>query len=442
VDDSGLSIDVGASEESMSPDNWQRTLRQSLVRDLMTTLADYDEDAEAEYDEPLLAQALLRDAVRERATDIHIDAQLGSWLVRFRIDGYVLDGTIVSRAHGQRLINQFRTLAKLNPVTAFKPVEGRMTFALDDVVLDLRLAQIPCLRGDKMTIRIFVPQNEPLGLSDLGLREQGLDDMHEWLDDVSGMLLVCGPTGSGKTTTLYTLLHQLKLHERNVMTIEDPVEYEIEGINHIQVDHRHGLDFAEGIKSMLRLDPDYMMVGEIRDAESAGAAVTAAASGHAVMSTLHSRDAVGVLDTLRNHGLSGQEISSTLMLVVAQRLVRRLCDSCSEEGSPSESEAQWLKRLGRTPPEKVWHGKGCDACNNTGYRGRVGVFEVWSVNKDEYQLILDDADRRSIYQNLSKRGHRFLIDDGLSKVSEGITTIQELRSMGGHSVLPPFDTSE
>jgi general secretion pathway protein E len=313
---------------------------------------------------------------------------------------------------------------------------------LDGQQLDLRLAQAPCLRGDKLSIRVFSNSNEAMILPDLGLEETGLEDLEDWLDDVSGMLLVCGPTGSGKTTTLYTMLHQLKLHERNVMTIEDPVEYEIEGINHIQLDTRHGMTFNEAIKSMLRLDPDYLMVGEIRDAASAEAAITAATSGHALMSTLHSRDAVGAVEMLRNYGINGLELSSSLILIVAQRLVSKLCPHCCVEEAPSEDERRWLERLSRKVPETVWHARGCEECNQTGYHGRTGVFEVWRINRDEYQLILEDADRRSLYQSLARRGHSFLLDEGLKKASKGVTSLDELRAMGGYSSLPQFDTDE
>lgn len=422
----------------VSIDTWQRPLRSELVTSLMQT---FEESVyEEEYEASLLAEALLRDAVRERATDIHLDSQVDGTLVRFRIDGMVLDAILLNKPYGQRLSNQFKTMARLSPVIRFFPEEGRITHKVDDEMLDLRLSHAPCLRGDKISIRLFVPHEVPKELSQLGLREEGLEDIQEWLDNVSGMLLVAGPTGSGKTTTLYTLLHKLKRHERNVITIEDPVEYEIEGINHIQVDSQHGLGFVEGVKAMLRLDPDYLMLGEVRDAASAHAAITAATSGHALMSTLHSRDAVGVLDTLRNYGLDDQDISTTLILVVAQRLVRKLCTACRVSEAPTEEDKHWLRRLGRKVPRKVWHSSGCKECRHTGFQGRTGVFEVWRVNQDEYQLILDGADRRTLYRNLARRRHRFLLDDGLDKVMEGVTTLGELRSMGGFSALPTVDT--
>jgi general secretion pathway protein E len=433
---------VAAEETAPLPiETWERPLHDGLVASLMQTLDDEEYEGE-QHDAPHLAEALLRDAVREGATDIHLDTQLGGMLIRLRVDGRVLDGAFLGKSRGQRLSNQFKAMARLSPVVRYIPEEGRITHEVDGQVLDLRLSHAPCLRGDKISIRLFIPLEVPTDLSELGLREEGLEDIQEWLDNVSGMLLVTGPTGSGKTTTLYTLLHKLKRHERNVVTIEDPVEYEIEGINHIQVDAQHGLGFVEGMKAMLRLDPDYLMLGEIRDAASAHAAVTAAASGHALMSTLHSRDAVGVLDTLRNYGLEGQDISSTLMLVVAQRLVRKLCTACRVAEAPSDEDQHWLERLGRTVPETVWHARGCKQCRDTGYKGRTGVFEVWRINPEEYQLILEGSDRRTLYRNLARRRHRFLLDDGLDKVVEGITTLSELRSMGGFSALPTLDTIE
>ena len=418
-----------------------RPLHPSLMRELLKAFGETAEEGADEEDGEVLleAEALLRDAVREQASDLHLDNHRDGMLVRMRIDGRVLDGAFLSHEQGQRLSNQFKTMARLSPVVRFVPEEGRITHEVDNIALDLRLAHAPCLRGDKLSIRLFIPHQVPKDLHKLGLREEGLQHLQDWMDSISGMLLVAGPTGSGKTTTLYAMLHKLKLHERNVVTIEDPVEYEIKGINHIQVDAVHGLGFVDGVKAMLRLDPDYLMVGEIRDAASAKAAVSASASGHALMSTLHSRDAVGVIDTLRNFGLNGLEISSNLTLVVAQRLVRKLCPHCSKPGVPTEEEAKWLGLLGREVPEQVWHAVGCEACRGIGYRGQTGVFEVWRVDPEEYQLLLEEADRRTLYRQLARRGHHFLIDDGLQKVIEGMTSIDELRSMGGFSVLGDID---
>jgi general secretion pathway protein E len=417
-----------------------RSTREFLVRELQTTIA----TRAGESDDALLARpaeaiSLLTDALRERATDIHIDPQMSGWQVRLRIDGIVMSAAFLPHEIGARLVNQFKAMAKLIPHTPFVPKEGRFSQPIDDHVLDLRVSSAPCLRGEKLSIRILNPYAKPLELHELGLHEEGLLHIHEWLDDICGMLLVTGPTGSGKTTTLYALLQKLKARERNIVTIEDPVEYEIPGINHMQVDEKHGFGFREGVKAMLRLDPDYLMLGEIRDVVSAQAGITAASGGRAVMSTLHSRDAVGAIDVLKNYGLNGKEISAHLMLVVAQRLVRKLCVHCRIEQAPTTEEARWLTLLKRQVPGRVWQARGCERCQGVGYHGRTGVFEVWRIDKDEYQLILNEADRRLFYRQLARRGHKFLLDKALATIEDGITSIAELRGMGGVSALPTVD---
>ncbi len=412
-----------------------RPLRNYLASNLMQAI---EESGHGRATAPL-ADALLRDALRERATDVHIDSQTQDLLVRMRIDGVVHDALRLDKAIGQQLSNQLKNLARLDPVTRFVAEDARISYEIDGNEVDVRLTRAPCLHGDKLSIRLFEIPSTPYQLDELGLHAEGLEQIQEWLGNISGMLLVAGPAGSGKTTTLYALLHRLKLHERNIITVEDPVEYQVDGINHIQIDKFHGMNFVEGVKAMLRLDPDYVMLGEIRDSDSAHAALTAASSGRALMSTLHSRDAVAAVEALRNYGLNGHEISANLMLVISQRLVRRLCPHCRVQAGPNNAEKHWLHELGRAMPEKVWHARGCDECNGVGYRGRIGVFEVWRINAEEYQLVLDEADRRTLYQHLAARGHPFLIDDGLAKVAEGVTSLSELRGMGGYGALRDLD---
>lgn len=428
--DAGHSVERGAGRP-LHP-----RLVQELVRAIEKRMTGRDD---AELDSPMEVEALLRDALRERATDIHVDSHADGVLVRMRIDGVVLDGAFIDREEGHRLGNQIKTMARLSPVTRFVPEDGRISHVFDGSMMDIRVTHVACIHGDKLSIRLFDIPAEPHHLHELGLYSSGLERIHDWLDNVSGMLLVAGPTGSGKTTTLYALLHKLRLHERNIMTIEDPVEYQVDGINHIQVDHTHGLGFSEGVKAMLRLDPDYLMVGEIRDRESAGAALTAAGSGHALMSTMHARDAVAVIETLRNFGLNGHEISANLMLVVAQRLVRKLCEHCRAEDEAPEEDRKWLAEMERELPKHVWLPVGCEHCRDLGFHGRTGVFEVWRIDAAEYQMILNGADRRTLYRHLAERGHVFLLDDGLAKVEKGITCISELRGMGGLSALGGID---
>ncbi len=412
-----------------------RPLHEHLAEQLRHSVQQQASGEVIDTTSPHLAEALLRDALHERATDIHLDSHTSGVLVRLRIDGVVHDALLLEYEPGKQLINQLKNLARLDPVTRFVSEDARISYEIENKIIDLRLTRAPCIHGDKLSIRLFDVPATPYQLHELGLHAQGLDELQNWLGHISGMLLVSGPAGSGKTTTLYALLHKLKLHERSVLTVEDPVEYQVDGINHIQIDKFHGMDFVEAVKAMLRLDPDFLMLGEIRDGDSARAAITAASSGRALMSTLHSRDAVAVVETLRNYGLSGHEISANLMLVVSQRLVRRLCPHCRTEAGPNNEEKHWLHELGRPMPEKVWHARGCEQCHGVGYKGRIGIFEVWRIDAEEYQLILDDADRRTLYRHLADRSHRFLLDDGLAKAAEGLTSLSELRTMGGYNVL-------
>ena len=388
----------------------QYSLNQNLTKQLNEAILTRDELDSDEVDSVSEAIALLQDALREHASDIHLDPVSDGLLVRLRKDGVIQDSALLPEHVAQRLSNQFKSMARLNPVPTFLPLDGRITITLDKQEVDLRIAVVPCLAGEKISIRVLDLYRVEQEVDQLGLQDHDLANIKNWLDNVHGMLLVTGPTGSGKTTTLYALLHKLKNTGRNILTIEDPVEYQVEGINQIQVDHFHGLNFSKGIQSMLRHDPDYLLLGEIRDASSAHAAINAASSGHVLMSTMHSRDAVGAINVLRNYGLDAHEISANLVLVIAQRIVRKLCPDCREQGEPTDESIRWFQSLGLDIPEKVWLPKGCDACSGIGYKGRTGIFEIWQINKEDYALILSNADERKIHESLSKRGHLFLID--------------------------------
>jgi len=411
-----------------------RPRRPSLTQQLLETIRiAAGETGDPDELEPVLrpeARALLRDALREGATDIHLDPSAEGLLVRLRVDGVVLDGATLDRIEGDRLMNQIKTLSQLNPTSAMTPEHNRVTLELDDRKLDLRVTVAPCLRGDKLSVRLLEPERTVRELTELGLSPSDCDEIRLWLDRLNGLFLVTGPTGSGKTTTLYALLQRLRIVEAHLVTLEDPVEFEVGGINQMQVDEARGLTFAEGIRSMLRLDPDYIMLGEIRDAATARAAMDAAASGNGLMSTLHSRDAASVVTVLRNYGLNDQEISANLSVVVSQRLVRTLCPHCRVKEPPDEDERRWLDSEGLEPPAELWHPFGCDHCRQVGYVGRTGVFEAWRVDHDDYALLLDHADERRLQQHLADKGHRFLLDDALDKVGRGVTAIAEVRRMG------------
>jgi type II secretory ATPase GspE/PulE/Tfp pilus assembly ATPase PilB-like protein len=378
----------------------------------------------------LLAESLLLDAVNLGATDIHIDAHGDSTRVRFRVDGVLHDTSVLPTEQAARAVRHFKAVAGVDTADHFRPADARLTHTVEGRPIDLRLAVIPAVGGDTLSIRLLDRSKVLERLSDLGLtRDQHLK-IEQWIANINGMFLVAGPTNAGKTTTLYALLHELKLHERCVMTIEDPVEYQIEGVVQMQVNRRHGLRFAEGLRTILRADPDYLLLGEIRDAEAAQAALEASGSGRVLMSTIHAPDAVSVVTALRNYGLVDHQITSSLRMVVAQRLVRRLCAHCRREEKLSDRDYQWLASMGVPSfTEKSWVAVGCEKCHKVGYAGRVGIFEVWRLADEDYDAMLRHADERTLRAGAYSRGLRHLIHDGWVKVTDGITSIEELKSL-------------
>ena len=323
----------------------RRAIRESLTRLLLEELEHPGTHIDVEGESEGLAECLLRDAWRERASDVHLDPQTGGLRVRFRIDGRILDAALLTPAQAGRLVNQIKTLSNLDPITTFRPQSARWTYAMDEREVDVRVTTAPSINGEKLAVRVLDPAQVSHSIHELGLSQHHEQHIGDWLGSINGMFLCTGPTGSGKTTTLYALLHQLKQRERAIVTIEDPVEYQVDGIAQMQVNERHGLTFAEGLKAMLRLDPDYLMLGEVRDKSSARVAADASIAGRVLMSTLHSRDAVGTVTALRNWGLTDHEIAVSLSVVVSQRLVRRLCPKCATVQPPSDAARRWLESL-------------------------------------------------------------------------------------------------
>jgi type II secretory ATPase GspE/PulE/Tfp pilus assembly ATPase PilB-like protein len=322
-------------------------------------------------------------------------------------------------------------MAELDPAAGFTPTDGRAEFASGEAGVNVRLALAPTVQGENMTLRLLRAERERMDLDAVGLSAPDLKAIRRAMGDSEGMLLVSGPTGSGKTTTLYALLAEFRALGCGVVSIEDPVECVLDGVAQIEINERVGLTFHEGVKGVLRLDPDVIAMGEMRDPNSAKAAVDAADSGHVVVSSLHARDAVGTITSLRNFGLRDHEISASLDMVVAQRLVRRLCVQCRQRGAPSEDDAEWLRFFGQPVPESAWRAPGCAACNMTGYKGRVGVFEVWRLVETDADLILRGADEHAIRRLVRKEGTLSMLDDDLLKVSDGVTSLEEIRRLGG-----------
>ena len=419
---------------------WFRPIHEEFLGELMPLIRN-SEDHEVQTKVPAFAEALLTDAMRHGATDIHITPQSRFVQLRFRIDGALFDVANLAAEEGMRILRYFKTAGELPMDTAFRPQDARVTFEMGDRELDLRLATAPCIAGEKLAIRILDPDRIEKRIEDLGLRPDDQREIELWSNRVSGMFLVAGPTGSGKTTTLYALLHELKLLERSVVAVEDPIEYQVDGIAQMQIDPKRGLTFAAGLKAMLRLDPDYLLLGEIRDSESAQVALEAASAGRALMSTIHSRDPVGAVTALRNWGLQDFEIAAVLEVVVTQRLVRKLCTHCRRLEAPRQEDVLWLVSLRLPVPKRTWYAVGCDKCRGIGFSGRTGVFGIWALNEADYHRILSHDDERSMRENLAKRGYHSLLANGLEMVAEGTTSIDELRMVGSFFLPPPGTAS-
>lgn len=425
---------------TLSPRTAGRKLHASLARGFLDALANYAGSTRAHEhvaNRPDLADALLRDAQLARVSDIHLEPRGGETRVRWRIDGSVQDVAVLSVEEGKWLLNQFKALAGIDPVARFTPQDSHARFTAEGLGVDLRLAITPCHRGEALSVRLLDPRRLEHAVDDLGLTPGNLAQLEDWLENVNGMFLAVGPTGAGKTTTIYALLHELKFADRVVISLEDPVEYEIAGITQVQLDEKHHLTFAEGVKAMLRLDPDMLMMGEIRDAASAHAAVGAAITGRVLLSTVHAKDAAATVTALRNWGLADHEIAESLSVVVAQRLVRKLCPACRKPGTPTPGEQSWLRALHLAVPDEVWCPEGCEACHGFGYSGRTGIFEFWRLDESDYRLLLAHADEHTLRRHLSQRRHATFIEDALAKIIDGTTTLAELRRASSGAVPPP-----
>jgi general secretion pathway protein E len=409
---------------------FERPLRPQLVKGLLELLAQYAvtvDSGEHVAHRPELPQALVTDAVKARASDIHIEPFGDGVRIRFRIDGILSDVANVSAEQGKWLTNQFKAVVNLDPIVRFTPKDSHGHIPLNGCTMDIRLALAPSQKGEIMSIRLLDPKRLERSLSDLGFTQPTLEQLESWVENISGLFLCAGPTGSGKTTTIYSLLHKLKFADRAIVSIEDPVEYEVSGINQVQLDERHHLSFAEGVKAMLRLDPDFLMIGEIRDAASAHAAVDAAITGRVLLSTVHARDAIATVTALRNWDLADAEIAESLSVVIAQRLVRCLCPECKVSGLATDNEKRWLETFCLDAPKKVWLPKGCVRCGGLGYFGRTGIFELWRLAESDYELILEHTDEHRLRAHLREIEQESLLRDGLRKVIDGTTSIEELR---------------
>lgn len=375
-----------------------------------------------------ILDTLLEYAVAENSSDIHFEAMEASLLVRFRIDGVLRDILDLPKKIHPGIVARIKILAQLKIDEHRIPQDGRFKFKIKDNFIALRVSILPAFYGENIVMRILPESARPAALEELGITGHNLELIKANIKKPHGMILVTGPTGSGKTTTLYSVLTILNTTEVNICTVEDPVEYGIKRVNQTQVNPAAGLTFATGLRSLLRHDPNIIMVGEIRDKETAEMAIQSALTGHLVLSTLHTNDAASTMPRFLDMGAEGFLVASTVNLVIAQRLVRKICTSCIETYNPAGELIDYLKKYidEKELTGKFYRGKGCPECGNKGYKGRIGVYEVMEVNEEIRQLVMKSASSDELSRAAIENGMIQLLKDGINKASGGITTIEEV----------------
>jgi len=441
-----------------SPSSFEQTLNQYRVLTLEVSEALKGIEKELKVEKPIsktrkaekverlvektpvskIVDIIIRHAAEGRASDIHIEPMENNLKVRFRIDGALRDSLFLPKQVHSGIVSRIKILSNLKIDETRKPQDGRFHLNLDGKQLDFRVSTLPTLNGEKVALRILDKSIGLRSLHELGLEGKANKIILEKIKKPYGMILLTGPTGSGKSTTLYALLSILNQEGVNIITLEDPIEYNIEGVNQSQIRPEIGYSFASGLRSILRQDPDVIMVGEIRDRETADLAVHAALTGHIVLSTLHTNDAAGVIPRLIDMGIDPFLITSSLNLVIAQRLVRKICRYCREEVEPDigtknliEQEMDKIsqeqkKVLGIKKPYKIYHGKGCKYCNNQGIKGRVAIFEALSVTTELEKIIVEHPTEGAIREESRRQEMMTILQDGIIKAIKGVTTINEV----------------
>jgi general secretion pathway protein E len=374
-----------------------------------------------------LVNLMFSQAVRDNASDIHIEPYQNSLKIRQRLDGILHDMLSPPKHVQSALISRVKIMAKLNIAEKRLPQDGRIELKIANKEIDVRVSTLPTAFGERVVLRLLRKSTVMISLTDLGMPEDRFIPFERQIKAPNGIVLVTGPTGSGKTTTLYAALSSINNTDINIITVEDPIEYRISGIGQVQVNPKIDLTFASGLRSIVRQDPDVILVGEIRDTETAQIAIQSALTGHLVFSTLHTNDSAGAITRLRDMGIEQFLIASSVNAILAQRLVRIICSHCKEEYTPAP---EMLQRIGFAEEEshnrKAYRGKGCAKCYHTGYKGRCGIFELLIMNQDMKALVLQTSDANEIKRRAIENGMITLQKDGAMKVLQGITTIEEV----------------
>ena len=427
-------------ETILSAINLQYDLRRDSAQQLVQDMEENGSDIISEIEEtadllddtseaPIikLVNHIISQSIKARASDIHIEPYQHSFTVRYRVDGILYDLLTPPKWIQPALISRIKVVAKMNIAEKRLPQDGRFEVKIGDQNIDLRVSTIPTAFGERVVLRLLNKSGSLLELTDLGFSTERLKLIKKLVTSPNGIILVTGPTGSGKTTTLYAILQTINKANINIITIEDPVEYQIKGISQIQVNPKIDLTFARGLRSIVRQDPDVILIGEIRDMETAGIAVQSALTGHLVFSTLHTNDSASAITRLVDMGVEPFLISSSVLAVAAQRLVRVLCDNCKKAYQPSTI---YLKSIGVAPEHfnenRIYKAVGCEKCITTGYKGRQGIFEIMVLNEHLKGLILETFDSNRIKNEAVKQNMISLRQDGLERVLDGTTTMEEV----------------
>ncbi len=372
-----------------------------------------------------LLNSIMIEAIRKNASDIHIECFTDNAVVRYRIDGYLKTVLTLDKEKFPAVASRIKIMANLNIMERRLPQDGRITVHLEDDIIDLRVSIVPVAEGESVVLRLFNKKKNPLAIDQLGLPPKELGILRERAERHHGLILVTGPTGSGKTTTLNAVLREIKSDTRKIITIEDPIEYVIDGINQIQTNEKIGLTFDSILRRVLRQDPDIIMVGEIRDAQTAELAIRASLTGHLVFSTLHTNDSVSAISRLKNMGVEPFLLAAVFRASLAQRLARRICPECRQKTPAAPAKISLLKQFGYNR-RTLYRGKGCDACGGTGFRGRTGLFEICTPDETVEDMIVKNVRETEIKNYLISRGMKTLLQSGLDKAAAGETTIDEV----------------
>ncbi len=419
-------------------------------RDIHNALGLYRRDIQKSFDALIATQAgisftsanaptekivdlIINYAYQDKASDVHIEPEEKDSLVRFRVDGILHDVLVMPKSIHDQIITRIKVLSKLRTDEHLSPQDGKMRHQLAEEDLDIRVSIIPIVDGEKVVLRLLASKFRVFSLLELGMNEKDLQKVTDAFSKSYGMILSTGPTGSGKTTSIYAILKILNTRSKNITTIEDPVEYRIQGVNQIQANTKTNLTFANGLRSILRQDPNIVFVGEIRDNETAGIAVNAALTGHLVLSTLHTNDAATALPRLIDMDVEPFLVASTVTVIIAQRLMRRICEVCKKgveiarENVAKNLPGEMVSRhFGTGQVITIYRGVGCKACHLTGFQGRIGAFEVLQVSNEIRKLISRKEDSEVIARQAISEGMTTILDDGLDKVAKGITTLEEV----------------